>query len=705
MSNALLDAILKPRSIAVIGASRKPDTIGHQIVRNLTDFGFTGPVFPVNPGASSIRSIPAVPCIGDIAQPVDLAVIAVPREHVVRVATECGVAGVRGLVVISAGFREVGDAGALEEAKLVAVVKQYGMRLVGPNCMGVLNTDPAVSMNATFAPTMPPPGGFAFMSQSGAIGLSLLDYASEYGIGIAQFVSVGNKPDVSGNDLLVQWEGDDAVRAILMYVENFGNPRRFLEIAARVTRTKPIIALKSGRSRIGARAAASHTGALAASDVAVDALLQQAGVLRASSVEELFDMAIAFGVRTLPRSRNTAILTNAGGPGILAADAMSAHDLALPDLAPATITKLETLLPAEASLRNPLDMIASARPASYRAALAALLADPGVDAAVAIFVPPMGVKQQDVAEAIVSAAADMPDKPIVAVLMGREGLPQGRSELQDAGIPAYIFPESAARGLAALNRYSEWLARPQEQEAELDIDRSAAAMILERARAQGSTSLDQLDSAALLAAYGVPVTRTVRAATADEAVTAARSVGYPAVLKLDAADVSHKTEAGGVKLNLRDDEAVRAAFDGLMTAARATVPDVEVQGVVVQHMHENAVELIAGADRDPVFGPLIMVGIGGTFVEAVRDVAFRVAPLKKRDALDMLASIRAQKILDGFRGAPAVDREAVAAILQRISRLLIDFPEVAELDVNPLLADNTGLVAVDVRVSLSPPDP
>src|SRR5688500_10824118 len=444
-----LDPILSPQSIAVIGASRAPNTIGHQIVRNLIDHGFTGPVFPVNPNAASVCSIPCAPSVADLSIAPDLAVIAVPAARVIDVAKQCGASGVQALVVISAGFREIGGEGVALEQELVDTVRRYGMRMVGPNCMGVLNTDPAVSMNATFAPTMPPAGTFAFMSQSGALGLSVLDYAQEYGIGISQFVSVGNKPDVSGNDLLMQWAMDPKVEVILMYVENFGNPRRFLEIASRVTRSKPIVALKSGRSRIGARAAATHTGALAASDLAVDALLAQAGVLRASSMEELFDIAIAFGAQARPRSRRTAVLTNAGGPGILAADAMAANDLELPELAADTVRKLSAVLPVEASLKNPLDMIASAQPASYRVALEALLADPGIDAAVAIFVPPMGVRQEDVAEAIVAAAATAPEKPVVAVLMGRKGLPQGKSELRLAGIPAYIFPESAARGLAA----------------------------------------------------------------------------------------------------------------------------------------------------------------------------------------------------------------------------------------------------------------
>src|ERR1041385_7365479 len=490
-----LDAILKPRSIAVIGASRMSNTIGHQIFANLLRYGFTGAVYPINPNATSIQSVRAYPNVGavpepvdlavivvpkervlDVArscgqarvkglvvisagfreiggfrsgavpEPVDLAVIVVPKERVLDVARSCGQARVKGLVVISAGFREIGGVGVDRERQLVDIVREYGMRMVGPNCMGVLNTATDVSMNATFAPAMPPGGRAAFVSQSGALGVSVLDHAAEYGIGISQFVSVGNKPDVSGNDLLEQWEQDPQVGLILMYVESFGNPRRFLELASRITRSKPIIAVKSGRSKVGARAASSHTGALAASDVAVDALLTQAGVMRAESIEELFDMAMAFSGRALPRSRRTAVVTNSGGPGILAADAMETHGLELVELQPATVSQIKPLFPEEASIRNPLDMIASATPAHYRTALNAVLSDPGVDSALAVFVPPLGVRQEDVAEAVVAVAQSHREKPVLAVLMGSEGLPQGRAELHKAGIPAYVFPESAARG-------------------------------------------------------------------------------------------------------------------------------------------------------------------------------------------------------------------------------------------------------------------
>ena len=696
----MLDAILKPRTIAVVGASRSPNTIGHQLLANLVRHGFTGAVFPVNPKAASVGSIRAVPSVAAIGEPVDLAVIAVPKERVCDVVEESGAAGVRGLVVISAGFREVGGDGVERERALMDIVRRHGMRMVGPNCMGVINTEHTFSMNATFAPTMPPFGTAAFVSQSGALGLSVLDYAADYGIGIAQFVSVGNKPDVSGNDLLLQWENDPAVATILMYVENFGNPLKFLEIAGRITKRKPIIALKSGRSTAGARAAASHTGALAASDATVDALLDQAGVLRARSMEELFDMAMAFGEQPLPRSRRTAVITNSGGPGILTADALEAHGIEIPELDRATIATLGPLLPGEASLRNPLDMIAAATPTSYRSALGAVLDDPGIDAAVAIFVPPLGIRQEDVAEAIVAAAKEHPKKPVLAVLMGRDGLPEGRAELNAAGIPAYIFPESAARALAALNRQREWLDRPVTPRATLPVDRARARTIIDAARAQSRSKLDELEALRLFEAYGISTAPARVATDAADAVRIAAELGFPVVLKIVSPEIVHKSDVGGIVTGVDDATEVELAHARLIENVRRASPAATIHGVLVQRMIGGGRELIAGMTRDRLFGPLVMFGLGGIFVEALRDVTFRIAPIGASDAHDMIAGIRGASLLGAVRGQQAVDRDAVAAVLQRISQLAVDCPEIVELDVNPLLAFPDRAVAVDARVML-----
>ena len=696
-----LAALLAPRSIAVIGASSRAENMGHQILANLIEYGFTGAVYPVNPHSSSICSVHAYRRIADVPEAVDMAMIVVPKEQVLDIAEQCGAAKAKGLVVISAGFREVGGEGVAREARLMEVVRRHGMRMIGPNCMGVVNTDPAVSMNATFATTMPPYGHAAFVSQSGALGLSVLDYAREYGIGISQFVSIGNKPDVSGNDLLERWEHDPSVKVILMYVENFGNPRKFLRIASRITKTKPIIVVKSGRSRAGARAASSHTGALAASDVAVDALLAQAGVLRASSVEDLFDMAMGFGVRAMPRSRRTAVLTNAGGPGILAADAMETHGLELVELSPATVEALRPLFPPEASIRNPLDMIASATPAGYRAALTAFLADPSIDAVVPIFVPPFGVRQEDVAEAIVSAAQTEPRKPMLAVLMGREGLPQGRAELHEAGIPAYIFPESAARALNALNRQCEWAARPPARIEQREVNKVAATAIVDAARGARREQLTSLEALTLLKAYGIPIAEARFVATVDELAAAGDAVGYPLAIKLASSDVTHKTDVGGVQLGIETPGALRTAHERMMEQVRRKAPTAHIDGVILQRMVSGGRETIAGIARDPSFGPLLMFGLGGIFVEALQDVVFRIAPIDEVQARDMLHSIRGAKVLGGIRGMPPADEHALADTLCRLGQLAVDFPQIAELDVNPLLAFERGAIAVDARVKVT----
>ncbi|HET9682914.1 MAG TPA: acetate--CoA ligase family protein [Gemmatimonadaceae bacterium] len=699
-----LDPILKPQRIAVVGASRTPNTIGHRIVSNLVRCGFSGAVYPVNPRAVAVHALPAWPSILELPHTPDVAIISVPKERVLEVAEESGRRGVRALVVVSAGFREIGGEGIERERALVAIARRHGMRLVGPNCMGMINTDPAISMNATFASPMPPFGRAAFVSQSGALGVSVLDYATEFGIGIAQFVSMGNKPDVSGNDLLLQWEHDPQIGVILMYVENFGNPRRFLEVASRITRKKPIIVVKAGRSAVGARAASSHTGALAASESAVDALVQQAGVLRAGSIEELFDMAMAFSVLRPPRSRRTAVVGNSGGPGVLAADALEERGLDLVEFTPATVGRLQPLFPAEASIRNPLDMIASANPAGYRIALDAVLADDRVDAAVAIFTPPLGVDSSEVANAIGSVAQAHPDKPVLAVLMGRERLPEARRELQRAGVPAYIFPESAARALGALARYGEMSARRGVTSALPALPPAARRRtdeIIARARRERRLKLTERDAFAVIEAYGVPIIESAVAASADDAVRAAESIGYPVALKVVSQRVVHKSDVGGVRLGIHDATDVRAAYASILTRVRDAVPGARIDGVLVQRQSEAGRELIVGVTRSAGFGGMVMVGLGGTYVEVLRDVAFRIAPIGMEDAREMLLSLRGAAILGAVRGQAAVPIERIQDILVRVSMIASGHPDIAELDINPLTVGPEGGIALDARVMLT----
>jgi acetyl coenzyme A synthetase (ADP forming)-like protein len=700
-SAGFLDAFFRPRSIAVIGASRTPGTVGYEIVDNLLADGFTGAVYPVNPNATAVHSVPAYGSIADVPGSVDLAVIAVPKEGVLAAAESCGVKGVRGMVVVTAGFAEVGAAGREREQELLSVAQRYGMRMVGPNCLGVVSTAADVSMNATFAPIMPPAGAVSFMSQSGAMGVTILDYAAEYGIGIHHFVSVGNKADVSGNDLIEYWAADETTRVILMYLENFGNPRKFTRLAREVTRRKPIIAVKAGRTAAGARAASSHTGALAGVDTATDALLAQCGVIRVDSVEELFDMAMAFGQLPVPEGNRVAVVTNAGGPGIIITDACESLGLSVAELSAETQARLRQNLPEEASVRNPVDMIATATPESYRLALEAVLADPNVDAAIAAFVPPLRVRQQDVARSIVEARRALPAKPMLAVLMGRAGLPEGRADLRAAGVPAYIFPEAAARALAGMYRHRRWLDRPAGTIRRHETNQQVVERIISAAQEAGADYLERADVLAILQAYGIATLRSARAATSAEAAAAAHALGLPVVLKVDSPDIVHKTDVGGVMLDIRSEEEVRTAFNVMITRVRERAPDAHIDGVIVEQFVTGGRETIIGASQDPSFGPVLMFGLGGIYVEALKDVAFRVQPVSDIDAHEMVRSIRGIRLLEGMRGEPASDMGAIEDAIQRISQLVGDNSAIAEMDINPFLVLESGGIAVDARIRIA----
>jgi len=698
-----LKPIFEPRSIAVIGASRTPGAVGYELVHNLLADGFTGAIFPVNPSATVIHSIPAYRSIADVPYEVDLAVISVPKELVVPTAEECGRQGVRSLVVISAGFKEVGPTGAQRERDLLAVAQRYGMRMIGPNCLGVLNTSPGVSMNATFAPIMPPPGPVSFMSQSGAMGVTILDYAREFGIGVNHFVSVGNKADVSGNDLIEYWADDPATGVILMYLESFGNPQKFTRLAREVTRRKPIVAVKAGRTAVGARAASSHTGALAGLDSATDALLAQCGVLRVEKVEDLFDLAMAFSHLRPPRGNRVAIVTNAGGPGIILADTCESRGLKVTELSEQTQRQLRATLPEEASWRNPVDMIASAGAATYRSVLEWVLQDENVDAVIAAFVPPLRVRQQDVAAAIVEARRTQPEKPMLAVLMGRKGLPEGRAELNAAGVPGYMFPESAANALAAMYHYRRWLERPVGKVQRFEVDRAEADRIVARQLAQGTGYLPGEDVLALLRAYGVPTLQSRVVQARADAVSAAAELGLPVVMKIVSPQVLHKTDVGGVALDLRTPEEVGRAFDEMLARVKARLPDAVIEGVTLEQYVRGGRETIIGMSQDPSFGPVLMFGLGGIYVEALRDVAFRIHPVSDVDAREMVRSIRGVKLLQGVRGEPPADLKAAEEAVQRVSQLVGDYPEIAELDINPFVVFEHGGVAVDARVRVTAP--
>jgi acetyl coenzyme A synthetase (ADP forming)-like protein len=705
-TTASLRPFFRPRSVAVIGASRDPASIGYRILEALIMNRFQGPVYPVNPRAAVVGSMRAYPSVQELPEPVDLAIIAVPRDAVLDVVDGCAERGLRALVVITAGFAEANAEGRALQRTLLEKVRGYGMRMVGPNCMGLLNTDPAVQLNASFSPVFPPQGGVAMASQSGALGLAILAAARRLDLGLSTFVSMGNKADVSGNDLLQYWEEDEQTQVILLYLESFGNPRRFSRIARRVSRRKPIVAVKGGRTQAGRRAAGSHTAALAASDVAVAALFQQTGVLRADTLEEMFDLAAALGSQPLPAGRRVAVVTNAGGPGILCADGCEAGGLLVPEISETTRARLAAFLPAAASLQNPVDMIASASPEHYRQTIELVLASEEIDALVVIYIP-VGMFAQEATLAAIrdgvaaGRRAGGTGKPVLACLMVEEGISRPL-KLPQEQIPTYAFPEAAARVLSRVAEYAEWCSRPLGMFLEFeDLKTHDAREICRRAlQERGDGWLSTEETRQVLRAMGLPVVPGGVACTADEAADVARSLGFPVAVKLASRQILHKTELGAVFLQLPDETAVRHAFDSIRSRLVQEGRLEAMEGVLVQPMVTDGVEVIVGVTQDPLFGPLIAFGLGGVHVEILGDVCFRVTPLTDRDAGEMVREIRGYRLLEGFRGHSPADVKAIEEVLLRLSLLVEEVPEISELDLNPVFAlpPGQGCRIVDARI-------
>jgi acetyl coenzyme A synthetase (ADP forming)-like protein len=688
---ASLRPFFAPESVAVVGASRRRGSIGGELFRNVLAGDFVGAAYPVNREGASVAGVRGYASVSEIPDAVDLAVVSLPAPSVLEAAEDALRKGVRALVVISAGFAEVGREGAERQERLLALVRAHGARLIGPNCLGIATA--AASLNASFAARSAPSGNIGFSSQSGALGLALLEAAEARGLGLSAFVSIGNKADVSSNDLLEWWEDDDATAVILLYVESFGNPRRFGRLARRVARRKPILALKSGTSATGQRAASSHTAALAGSEAAVDALFGQAGVIRAGSLEELIDVAALLSSQPAPKGRRVAVLTNAGGLGILCADACEAAGLELPELADETRARLLELLSPEASAANPVDMLGGATAAAYAEALPLLMADPHADAVVALFVPTVTATADAVADALERAAeASGEEKPVLGVVMSAAGIPAPLRRAESR-VAAFAYPESAARALGRAAERAEWLRRPHGTVPALDaVDRPAASRVVERALAVAEDVwLDPAETRELLSAYGLPLVGERVAATPAEAAAAAAELGFPTVVKTAAAGV-HKTEMGGVVLDLPDAEAVRAA------AERLGGP------VVVQPLVRGGAELLAGVVQDPVFGPLVAFGPGGVLAELIGEAAFRIAPLTDADAEELVSSGKAGRLVAGFRGSPPADADALVDLVLRLALLGEELPAVAELDLNPVLALPDGCVAVDARVRVRRPE-
>jgi acetyl coenzyme A synthetase (ADP forming)-like protein len=684
---ASMRAVFAPRSIAVVGASRRPGALGREILHNLWTTGFQGALYAVNPNAVDVESVPVFRSVSAIEGEVDLAIIAVPALIVESVLDDCIAKKVRAVVIISAGFSETGGEGRAMERRLLEKVRAAGMRMVGPNCLGVINTAADVNMHGTFSPVFPPRGTVAMSSQSGALGLAVLDYARILNIGFSTFISVGNKPDVSGNDLIQYWSDDPNTNVILLYLESFGNPKKFAEIARRVGRQKPIVAVKAGRSAAGARAAASHTGALAASDSVVDELFRHSGVIRTDTLEEMFDVTALLANQPLPKGNRVAIVTNAGGPGILAADACEAKGLTLARLSDETMARLRDILPPAASVANPVDMIASASADQYRQTLQLVQSDTGVDSVIAIYIPVLPSHTADV-EAAIRSSADWSGKTVVATLMSAAG-----TAAAVAPVPAFPFPERAVHALALATRYSEWRGSPDGNAVIFDIDATQLRSLVENVVARGGGWLDPAEVNEALRAAGLQAPATAFVTSEDAAVDAANRIGFPVALKADGPELLHKSDRGGVMLGLKDAPSVRAAYNALTAALGASMT-----GTVVQKMISGGVEMMIGATRDATFGHVVAAGAGGTLVEILRDVRFRLHPLTDIDAETMIEQLRCAPVLRGYRGSPPSDVAALKDAILRVSALLDVCPEIAELDINPVTVHQSGVTALDARI-------
>jgi acetate---CoA ligase (ADP-forming) len=705
-AQAALKRFFRPERVAVVGASRNRHAIGGLVLNNLLRGGFGGVVYPVNPNAAYVQSVAAYPTLSDCPEVPDLAIICVPAALVNDVVDEAGALGVAAVCVVSSGFAELDGAGKALQDDLVARARAYGLRVVGPNGMGLLNGAADVRMNATFSTTFPRPGRVSMSSQSGALGLAVLEHVDALGLGIATFVSVGNKADISANDLLMYWEDDDDTDVVLMYLESFGNPRKFSRIARRLSRNKPIVAVKSGRTSAGARAASSHTAAIGTGDRAVEALFQQTGVIRTDTLEEMFDVATLLSNQGLPRGRKVAVLTNAGGPGTLAADALESNGLELPPLSDRTGEELRTFLAPEAGVGNPVDMIASATPETYGQALSVLGAADEIDMVFVIYIPTASTSTEAIAASLVTAARDLPDSvPVVGVFMTAEGVPES---LTDARIPTFEFPEAAARAMGRVATYARWRRTPLGSVIEPEgMDREAARRIVDRelraaTREDGAVWLQADGAAAVLEAYGVPLAVAEVVTSPAEGAEAAARIDGPVAVKVAAA--IHKADVGGVTLGLDTPEEVAEAITAM--SASLSEQGLERYGgtFLVQEMIGDGIEMVVGVTHDPSFGPIVLTGAGGTLVELLRDVSVRITPLTDVDVDQMLSGLRMAPLLSGYRGSAPADVTALQDLLHRINAMVEDLPEVAELDLNPVFVrtDGDGVVAADVRMKLTP---
>jgi acetyltransferase len=696
----LLEALFSPQGVAVVGASTNPAKLGHSVLDNIIKYGYAGQVYPVNPKADEILGKPCYPRVNEIPGPVDLAVIVVPNKYVAGVMKDCGEKGVGAAIVITAGFREAGAEGRQMEREVIEIAREYDIRVVGPNCLGVIETNS--SLNASFAAGMPEPGKISFMSQSGALCTGILDWAALNGLGFSSFVSLGNKGDLNETDFLEVWRDDPNTSVVMAYLEGVVDGDAFLEASRKLTKVKPFIVVKSGTTSAGSRAVSSHTGTLAGSDTAYDAAFEQAGILRARSVSELFAYSTALAYQPLPKGRRVAIITNAGGPGIMATDACVNGGLELASLSSETVDYLHEVLPPAANHYNPIDVLGDALSDRYEKALEAALKDPGVDAIIFLLTPQAMTDIEKTARAVVRISRQH-DKPVLACFMGGKDVAAGSKILGEGQIPFYGFPEDAADALRVMVQQQEWINTDYEAPVGVDADRERAAMTVLAAQKAGRLKLNEMEARQVVAAYGLPLPESQLAFTADQAAQFAAEIGYPVVMKIISPDILHKSDMGGVMVGIQSEKEAREAYQDILIRARRYMPDADIWGVAVQEMVEQGKEIILGVTKDPTFGHMVMFGLGGIYVEVLKDVQFGIAPITPTQAMEMITNLRSYPLLAGVRGEEASDMEAMADCLLRVSQMVTDLPQIVELDINPLFVYETGkgVMAVDARIVIS----
>ncbi len=699
--NSNLDKIMKPKAIAVVGASTKEHTIGSDIMKRLQEYKFNGNIYPVNPKGGIIEGLQAYTSVKEIPGEVDLAIIVVNAKFVLDTIDQCHEKGIKGLCIITAGFKETGKEGAEAEKQLLAKVREYGMRCVGPNCLGVVNTDPEVRMDGCFAESLPERGHIGFVSQSGALGGGILNILKDLNLGFAQFISIGNQADVNAETAMEYWENEDDVEQILLYMESIQNPSNFRKLATRISKKKPVLALKAGRSAAGASAASSHTGSLAGADKAANALLNQSGVIREYSLKNLFATAKVFANCPIPKGDRVAIITNSGGPGIMATDAVCEYGMQMAQITDATKEKLRSFLPSAASVKNPIDMIASAPIEHYKETLKTVIADENVDMIMVIYLPFLGLKDIDVAKAVMEIKAEYPEKPVIGVFMTKSEFFTALSDL-DVNMPFFMYAEEAADGFNRLNQQRKWMERPEGKIPVYDVDREKAKQIIKQSLAEGRAQLTTRESIDVLDAYGIRVCKSGFATTEEEVVEVGNSIGYPVVMKMTSKTTSHKTDVGGVRVNIQSEEQLRAEYQDLIAKLTEKGLIDGLEGVIIQEMVKGNREMVCGIATDPQYGPMMMFGLGGVFIEVMKDVTFRIAPLTDVDAKEMIKSVKAYKLLEGARGTTPAQMDQIEETLLRLSQLVHDFSFIDELDINPLLiSEKTGEgIAVDGRIKV-----